>query len=102
MEHQQTVVTNARAPQVDSELFCRLFVIIEYTKLLVQGVIMARIDYCNGLLYGVLAVHLSKLQLLQNSAARLITHTPRYCHITTVLHALHWLPVKFRIAIKSL
>ena len=70
------------------------------TKRLVQGVIMARIYYCNGLLYGVPAVHLSKLQRLQNSAARLITHTPRYFHITLVLLALHWLPVKFRICQK--
>ena len=61
---------------------------------------MARIYYCNGLLYGVPTVHLSKLQRLQNSAARLITHTPRYFHITLVLLALHWLPVKFRICHK--
>ena len=67
------------------------------TKLLVQGVIMACIDYCNGLLFGVPAVHLSKLQRLQNSAARLITRTPTHCHITPVLPALHWLTLKFRI-----
>ena len=71
------------------------------TKLLVQGVIMASIDYFNGLLYGVPAVRLSKLQRLQYSAARLITHTPRYCHITPLLLALHWLPVKFRIFHKN-
>ena len=70
------------------------------TKLLVQGVIMTGIDYFNGLLYGVPAVRLSKLQRLQYSAARLITHTPRYCHITPLLLALHWLPVKFRICHK--
>ena len=58
-------------------------------KLPVQGVIMARIDYC--LLYGVPAVHLFKLQRPQNSEARLITHIPcRYCHITAVLLALHY------------
>ena len=61
---------------------------------------MAGIDYFNGLLYGVPAVRLSKLQRLQYSAARLITHTPRYCHITPLLLALHWLPVKFRICHK--
>ena len=43
------------------------------------------------------AVHLAKLQHLQNSAARLISHTPRHHHITPVLYALHWLPVRFRI-----
>ena len=33
-------------------------------------------------------------------SATLITHTPRYCRITPVLLALHWLPVKFRICYK--
>ena len=61
---------------------------------------MTNIDYFNGLLYGVPAVRLSKLQRLQYSAARLITHTPRYCHITPLLLVLHWLPVKFRICHK--
>ena len=61
---------------------------------------MAGIDYFNGLLYGVPAVRLSKLQRLQYSAARLITHTLRYCHITPLLLVLHWLPVKFRICHK--
>ena len=50
------------------------------TKRLVQGVIMARIYYCNGVLYLIvyqLCVFSNLLQRLQNSAARLITHTPR-------------------------
>ena len=70
-------------------------------SLTVQGVIMARIYCCNVLLYSVPAVHLSKLQQrLQDPAARLITHTPRYFHITLVLLALYWLVVKFRICYK--
>ena len=61
---------------------------------------MARIDYCNGLLYKVPACHLAKLQSLQNTAARLITHTPRFHHISPILFTLHWLPVKYRISYK--
>ena len=61
---------------------------------------MARVDYCNSLLYGTPAVHLAKLQHLQNCAARLISHTPRHYHITPVLYALHWLPLRFRIEYK--
>ena len=52
-------------------------------------------------LYGVPAVHLSKLQCVQNSAARLISHTPRYHHISPVHFDLHWLPVKYRILYKG-
>ena len=77
----------------------RKFLTPTSTKLLIQGVIMARIDYCNGLLYSVLTVI---LQRLQNSAARLITHTSSYCHITPVLLALHWGWWSSQFAIKSL
>ena len=75
----------------------RKFWTYDSTKLLVQAVIMACIDYCNSLLYRVPAVHLSKLQHLQNTAACLITYTPRFHHILPVLFALHWLPVKYLV-----
>ena len=55
----------------------RKFLTYDSTKLLVQAVTMSRIDYCNALLYGLSAVHLSKLQRVQNSAARLISYTPK-------------------------
>ena len=37
---------------------------------------------------------------VQNSAARLVSQCPRFCHITPVLRELHWLPVFFRIEFK--
>ena len=42
------------------------------------------------------------LQLLQNSAARVLTRTRGREHITPVLKSLHWLPVCFRIDFKVL
>lgn len=65
-------------------------------------VVYPHTDYCNSLLHGVPAVHLSKLHQRQNSAVQLINHTSRFCHILLVLHALfmHWLPVKFWICYK--
>ena len=51
----------------------RKFLSTDNTKLLVQAVIVSQIDYCNSLLYGVLAINLSKLQQLQNTAVQLIT-----------------------------
>ena len=45
---------------------------------------------------------LGRLQLIQNSAARLLTKTKKREHITPVLAALHWLPVTFRIDFKVL
>ncbi len=38
--------------------------------------------------------------VLLNAAARLIYHCPRFSHITPVLIALHWLPVKYRVEFK--
>ena len=42
------------------------------------------------------------LQLLQNSAARVLTRTRGREHITPVLESLHWLPVCFRVDFKVL
>ncbi|XDV44073.1 hypothetical protein PO909_012422 [Leuciscus waleckii] len=35
-----------------------------------------------------------KLQLVQNAAARVLTRTRKYDHISPVLSTLHWLPIK--------
>ena len=48
------------------------------------------------------AVHLLKMQRLQNAAARLMPNVPHCSHTTPVLCSLHWLPVKFRFNFKIL
>jgi hypothetical protein len=73
---------------------------IDAVKTLVQAFISSRIDYCNSLLCGITKELLLKLQAIQNSAARLITGTRKYDHITPVLRSLHWLPVDKRITFK--
>ena len=45
---------------------------------------------------------MDKLQKCQNSAARVITRTPKRHHMTPVLYKLHWLPVRQRIQYKML
>ena len=64
--------------------------------------VRSRLDYCNSLLYGLSNYHISKLEGVQNAAARLITSTKKYDHITPVLYNLHWLPVFYRIYFKIL
>ena len=39
---------------------------------------------------------------IQNAAARLVTGTPRFCHVTPLLFHLHWLPISYRIKFKIL
>lgn len=67
----------------------------------VHALISSRLDYCNGLLQNLPASRLRPLQMAQNTAARIITLTPRSDHITPVLMALHWLPVQARISYKT-
>ncbi len=69
---------------------------------LVHAFISSRLDYCNALFPGLTNQALNKLQLIQNAAARILTKTNRYEHITPVLKSLHWLLVKYRIDFKIL
>ena len=69
---------------------------------LIHSFITSRVDYCNGLLHGLSAYQLQKLQKMQNAAARLIFMERKYCHITSLLQKLHWLPIKYRIQFKIL
>ena len=43
---------------------------------------------------------IAKLQRVQNAAARQLTSSHKYDHITPVLQALHWLAVRYRIHFK--
>lgn len=69
-------------------------------EILIHAFITTRIDYCNTLYAGLSQISLTRLQLVQNAAARLLTGTKKHEHITPTLASLHWLPVRFWINFK--
>ncbi len=60
----------------------------------------SRLDYCKVLLGGSSASVINKLQMVQNAAARVLTRTWKYGHISLVMSTLHWLPIKHRTDFK--
>ena len=71
------------------------------TESLVHVFITSRTDYCNSLQFGLTNSHM-KLQRIQNAAARLVTGTPRFWHVTPLLFHFHWLLVSYCIKLKIL
>ncbi len=67
---------------------------------LVHAFMTSRLDYCNALLGACPASSINKLQIVQNAAARVLTRSRKYDHITPILQSLHWLPIKLRISYK--
>ena len=74
----------------------------ESTEAIIDAFVTTNLDYCNAILYGLPKVLLNRLQLVQNRAARIVTVTKKYEHITPSLIDLHWLPVEYRIIYKIL
>lgn len=72
------------------------------TQLLVQALVISRLDYCNSLLAGLPACTFKPLQMIQNAAARLVFNLPKSAHVTPLLISLHWLPIAARIKFKAL
>ena len=74
-------------------------------KMLVNTLVILRLDYCNCLLHGIPKYQTDqrdKLQRIQNTAARLVMGLKRSDHVTPILKNLHWLPVVKRIEFKIL
>jgi len=69
---------------------------------IIHAFVSSRLDYCNSLFTCLSKKELGRLQIVQNSAARLLTRTNRTAHVTPLLKSLHWLPVASRIKFKIL
>ncbi len=71
-------------------------------QLLVQALVVSRLDYCNALLAGLPSNTIKPLKMIQNAAARLVFNEPKRAHVTPLFISLHWLTVAARIKFKTL
>ncbi len=80
----------------------RPFLTEHAAQLLVQALVISRLDYCNALLAGLPSCTIKLLQMIQNAAARLVFNEPKRAYVTPLFISLHWLPVAARIQFKTL
>ena len=57
-------------------------------KMLVNSLVISRLDYCNSLLYDIPKYQRDKLQRIQNTAARIITGARRFLFLFFFLEFL--------------
>ena len=80
----------------------RKYLTDDTTKTLVHSLVTGRLDYCNSLYFGLASKSIYKLQLAQNSAARIISKTRKHEHISPIFEKLHWLPINKRAVYKRM
>ena len=78
----------------------RKLLTLKTAKQLTCARVLSRIDYGNALLAGAAKTQISRLQKVQNSAAKMILRKKRRDHAKPLLAELHWLPVEQRIQYK--
>ena len=65
----------------------------EAAKIIIQGLVISKLDKCIGLLLGVSAHQLNKLQIVQNVCCRIIKNLRKYDRINDAMKDLHWLKI---------
>ena len=73
---------------------------LEVAIILVNALILSKLDYCNSILANITKDKIKSLQVAQNDAARLVFKKKRSAHVTHLLKQLHWLPIEKRIQYK--
>ena len=80
----------------------RKFLPFDTAVALISSLVLSRIDYCNSLFCRLPNCLISKLQSLQNHAAKTVLQADYYSSSRTCLDRLHWLPVALRAQFKLL
>ena len=65
-----------------------------------SALISSGLNYANSVLFGSPAKNITRLQRVQNAAARILAQKPSYLFSFDTLWELHWLPIQWRIKFK--
>ena len=102
MSHHISSICRSVRYQLRNIGFIRKYLTKSATEKLVHSLISSRLDFGNAVLFNLPQTQLSKLQKLQNAAARIVSLSKKHAHITPTLKSLHWLRVRDRIIFKIL
>jgi hypothetical protein len=72
----------------------------DVAKTIACSIVGSRLDYCNSLFVGMPDRNFHKLQMVQNTLARVVTGHRKFDHVSPILKELHWLPVRKRVTFK--
>jgi len=80
----------------------RPYLDLKTASTIATSIVHSKLDYCNSLYYNLPKSQIARLQQIQNSLVRAVVKAPKFCHITPILHSLHWLKITGRIEYKIL
>jgi hypothetical protein len=78
----------------------RKFLSNKQMNIAAHAFVTSKLDYGNSTLAGAHKTSIKRLQMVQNAAARAVTKTRKFDHISDKMKDLHWLPVNKRIEFK--
>ena len=73
----------------------------EVLYIMINSVVFSKLFYCSAVRAGTYKENIHKLQLMQNFAARIVTDTGKYDHITLALKALGWLTIEEQLWLRD-
>ena len=71
-------------------------------KALIHVFISSHLDYWNSLFTCPSKTYVDHLDVVQNTAAKLLTISSKQAHVNPIVITLNWLPIKFRIQFQLL
>ena len=74
----------------------------EVLYIMINSIVFSKLFYCSAVWAGTYNQNIHKLQLMQNFAARILTDTGKYDHITPALKVLGWLTIEEQLWLQDM